>query len=85
MTLVYLDTETTGLDYRRHAVWEIAYAVDDGPVRSSIVSHDLFDADPEALQLNGYYDRVGVLVAPSAGQARPGSSESSSPRSTVGT
>lgn len=57
MTFVFLDTETTGLDPNRHQVWEIAYAVDDGEVKSSIVSHELTNADPAALHLNGYYGR----------------------------
>ena len=57
MTLVYLDTETTGLDPDRHQVWEIAYAIDDGPVESSFVGHSVWSADPKALELNGYHDR----------------------------
>jgi len=59
MSLVFLDTETTGLDPARHSVWEIAYAVDDGPILSSFVSHSTEGADPKALRLNGYLDRFG--------------------------
>lgn len=55
--LVFLDTETTGLDPSRHSVWEIAYAVNDGPIESSIVRHSLVNADPFALSINGYLDR----------------------------
>lgn len=55
--LVYLDVETTGLDPDRHEVWEIAYAVDDGPVRASFVSHRLKWPDPDALRMNRYLDR----------------------------
>jgi hypothetical protein len=58
MTLVYLDTETTGLDPTRHDVWEIGWAVDDGPVRSSFVAHSLVGADPGALGVGGYWDRL---------------------------
>lgn len=58
MTLVYLDTETTGLDPARHDVWEIGWAVDDGPVRSSFVAHSVVGADPRALQVGGYWDRL---------------------------
>lgn len=58
MTYVYVDTETTGLDPDRHEVWEIAYAVDDGPIRSGVVLHSLRHADPMALDMNGYWGRT---------------------------
>lgn len=57
MSLVFLDTETTGLEPGLHEVWEIAYAVDDGPVLSSFVAHSPVGATPIALELNGYYNR----------------------------
>jgi hypothetical protein len=57
MMLVFLDTETTGLDPARHDVWEAAWAVDDGPVESAFLAHDVAGADPEALRLNGYLTR----------------------------
>jgi len=61
MTLLYLDTETTGLDPDRHEVWEIAYAIDDGPVLSSFVAHSVVGAEPAALRINNYLSRfVGV-------------------------
>jgi DNA polymerase III epsilon subunit-like protein len=55
--LVFLDTETTGLDPERHDVWEIAWAVEDGPIMSAIIPHSLRTADPKALELNGYWGR----------------------------
>lgn len=58
MTLVFLDTETTGLDPDRHEIWEIAYAVDDGLIKSAIVPHTFTHPDPKALALNGYLDRA---------------------------
>ena len=64
MTFVYLDTETTGLDPDRHEVWEIAYAVDGGPILSGVVAHSLRYADPTALAMNGYLDR-GTVGVPS--------------------
>lgn len=63
MTLLYLDTETTGLDANRHHVWEIAWAVGPGPIQSAFVSHDLITADPSALAMNGYWDRCPGTVA----------------------
>lgn len=55
--LVYLDTETTGLDPTRHEVWEIAWAVDDQPIKQAFVPHSTVSADPTALAMNGYHDR----------------------------
>jgi hypothetical protein len=55
--LVFLDTETTGLTLE-HDVWEIAFAVGDGPVYTYQVEHSLRNADLKALEINGYRDRV---------------------------
>ena len=57
MTLIFLDTKTTGLDPQRHEIWELAYAVDDGPITSGILAHSLRHADPVALSMNGYAKR----------------------------
>lgn len=54
---VYLDTETTGLNPLRHQVWEMAWALDDGPVNSAVVPHTLDNADPRALEINRYHER----------------------------
>lgn len=56
--LVFLDTETTGLDPALHEVWEIAVAVNDGPVSSYRLPHSIATADPKALELNGYWGRA---------------------------
>lgn len=64
MTYVFLDTETTGLDPDRHEVWEIAFAVDDGPVKSQIVTHDLRCANSDALQIGGHTDRCDAFSHP---------------------
>ena len=55
--LVFVDCETTGLDPDLHEIWEIAYAVNDGPVIHNVVPHQLETADPKALKMNGYWDR----------------------------
>lgn len=57
--IVFLDTETTGLDPKRHQVWEVAYSTGlDKPVEVFQVWHSLTNADPAALRINGYLDRV---------------------------
>lgn len=62
-TFVYLDTETTGLDPGLHEVWEIAYAVDDGPVLECAVGHVGASADPKALAMNGYHQRATPVAS----------------------
>lgn len=54
--LVFLDTETTGLTLD-HDVWEIALAVGEGVVNTFQVPHSIQNADPKALELNGYFTR----------------------------
>ena len=55
--LIFLDTETTGLDPDKHEVWEIGWAINDEPVRSATVPHSLKTADFTALEMNGYWER----------------------------
>ena len=62
MTLVFLDTETTGLDPNRHEIWELAYAVEHTPIESAVVAHSLRHADPTALTMNGYPERGDRLA-----------------------
>lgn len=55
--LIFLDTETTGLDPDKHEIWEIAWAVNDEvPVQERILVHSLKTADPKALEMNGYLE-----------------------------
>lgn len=56
-TLVFLDCETTGLDPERHEIWEIAWAVDDGPIRQHFALHSLIGSDPKALEIGRYNRR----------------------------
>lgn len=55
--LIFLDTETTGLDPELHDVWELAYAKNGGPINTYILPHSLKTADPRALAMNGYFKR----------------------------
>jgi DNA polymerase III alpha subunit (gram-positive type) len=64
MTHVFLDVEITGLKPLRHDIWEIAYAVDDGPIRDQVVRHDLRLADPEALKISGHTARCDAITHP---------------------
>lgn len=57
--LLFLDTETTGLDLTRHDIWEIGFAVDHEPIISGFIGHSLANADPEALTVNRYAQRIG--------------------------
>lgn len=59
MTLIYLDCETLGLDPLIHDIWEVAWAIEDDEVRSGFLSHNDLDADPMALEVNGYAERFG--------------------------
>ena len=60
MTLVFLDTETTGLDPAKDQIWEIAYAINHGPVYSTVVPHSI-TPPPEVAEINGYYGRGDSL------------------------
>lgn len=62
MSIVYIDTETTGLDHTKHEVWEIAYAIDDGPIAWCRVSHHGLTADDDALTIGNYSERRGFDV-----------------------
>ena len=55
---VYLDIEATGLDPDLHEMWELAYAIGDGPILHSLVSHDFTNPDPVALRINRYLERT---------------------------
>lgn len=56
--LVYLDCETLSLHPEMHHVWEISWAVEDGPIQTIQVDHTLRGADQKAMQINRYIDRV---------------------------
>lgn len=62
-----MDLETTGLDPERHDAWEIAivYRGVDGMVSEYLwqkrpSEQALLEADPEALEINGYHERMTV-------------------------
>lgn len=67
-TVVFIDTETTGIDPLAHEVWEFAYIkrtyddgyiggyVDDKPVRAAIKIDESL-ANPFALEIGRYYER----------------------------
>ena len=54
--IVFVDTETTGLDPDRHEVWDIAIVYPDGREWNQLIEAEhLETADPTALRLNHYY------------------------------
>lgn len=58
MTFGYLDTEATGLDPMRHEPWEVAYAIDEGPILSTFLPLEKFvHANVEALEIGGFSKR----------------------------
>jgi DNA polymerase III alpha subunit (gram-positive type) len=65
--LVFLDTETTGLDPKRHDVYEIAWATEASEVKSAFVPHSLATADLKGLEISGYFDRFPRPFDPRAG------------------
>ncbi len=74
MKYVFLDTETGGLDVDKQEVVEIAWAVDDGPVKTVVPPHDFAKLDPAAMRVNRYLEReldkkklpFGSLFAPNS-------------------
>lgn len=68
--VAFVDTETLGLDPRKHVIWEVAVITPDGAehlwqIKWSRAILDL--ADPVALEINGFHDRYGNcddLVSP---------------------
>lgn len=55
--IVYLDTETTGLDPDTQDVWEIAIITDTGDEHTWMIRPDMTHADPKALEINRYHER----------------------------
>lgn len=57
--LVFVDTETTGLDITLHHVFEVAFVDEDAETPTTVwVPHTLRHAEPAALAVNRYGERV---------------------------
>lgn len=54
---LFLDIESTGLDYTRHETTELAWAVNDGPIKTLRIPHIGVTADPKALEVSRYHER----------------------------
>lgn len=63
--IVFLDTETGGLDCNKHPLIEVAWSVGGGPIHELVMPHNIFAAEPKALEVNNYHDR-GLALAPRA-------------------
>lgn len=66
--IAFVDTETTGLHADRHPMWEVAVIIYDPATRTeqaamtwqlALSGPQLADADPVALELNGFHARYG--------------------------
>ena len=55
--ICFIDTETTGLDPDRHAIWEVALITPDGDEHVWQFPVDEMAADPFALDIGRYWDR----------------------------
>lgn len=55
--ICFIDTETTGLDPDRHAIWEVALITPDGAEHVWQFPVDEMAADPFALDIGRYWDR----------------------------
>lgn len=56
--LIFIDTETGGLDPREYALIEVAWAtLDDPEPRTIVLPHEVGAVSAEAAKVNGYYQR----------------------------
>jgi hypothetical protein len=61
MSILYLDTETTGLDPRIHVPWEVAIIEEDGTEHHWLWRPSfgwMVEADDTALDIGGFHDRA---------------------------
>ena len=67
MLLIFLDSETTGLDSNKHRVIEIAFKIYDSEKNRIVVSYEavinqpasvLAEADPRSMQINGFTEEL---------------------------
>lgn len=56
--LVFIDTETTGLNPDIHQAYEVAWQHEGSDLRTLVLPHDLTGADPKALEIGGYFART---------------------------
>lgn len=58
MSVVFVDTETTGLDPDRHEMWDLAIVYENGEAISLHFPPMLRSAEPMALRIGRYYERT---------------------------
>ena len=69
--LCYVDTETTGLDPFLHQVFEVAFMREDETEPTTVwLPHQTISADPDALNINRYRQRVPDRFQREAGSFR---------------
>jgi hypothetical protein len=63
--IAFVDTETLGLDARRHPIWEIAIVLDGMEFSwfQRVTTAQLLEASPRALEINHFHDRYDPSIA----------------------
>lgn len=69
MSVVFVDTETLGLDPDHHPVWEVGVILPDGAEycwQLEVTQREIGLAHPKALEISGFEERYGITGEPEA-------------------
>lgn len=66
--LCTVDVETSGLEVDQHEIWELA-VINGETEYHQFLQIDLAKASPDALRMNGYYERHPAVVSPESWRA----------------
>lgn len=71
--VAFIDTETTGLDPERHAIWEIAVIIDGQEIvwQQALSDRQIDAVDPVAAEITHFHERYDpTMVTPPSGSIR---------------